>query len=142
MQKRFNLIIRTDRFKTPLMRPKYKYNFLKCLTKITSISKLRTILLTNSYIFLFYKKKCKLHCRPARQITLQTGLPTDTGYPVQTPNLHIKFTFLNKKGNYFFYDIQLYKHELRVRTGNPIFLSRRGFCFTLYIKIFDSCIFY
>ena len=40
---------------------------------------------------------------------VKTGLHTDTGwwYPMQTPNLYLTLTFLNKKGNYYFYDIQL-----------------------------------
>ena len=46
-----------------------------------------------------------MHCRPGRQITLQTGLQTDTGYPVQAPNLYLTLTFLNKKGNYYYFMI-------------------------------------
>ena len=33
----------------------------------------------------------------------KTGLHTDTWYPVQTPNLYLILTLLNKKGNYYFY---------------------------------------
>ena len=47
-----------------------------------------------------------MHCRPTRNKGFQ-GLHTDTEYPVQTPNLYLTLTFLNKKGNYYFYDIQL-----------------------------------
>ena len=36
----------------------------------------------------------------AKKKHFKTGLHTDTGYPVQTPNLFLTLTFLNKKGNY------------------------------------------
>ena len=37
-----------------------------------------------------------------RKQYVKTGLHTDTGDPVQTPNLYLVLTFLNKKGNYYF----------------------------------------
>ena len=39
----------------------------------------------------------------------KTGLHTDTGYRVQSPNLYLILTFLNKKGNYYFFMIFNYQ---------------------------------
>ena len=61
---------------------KYKSSLNKCLTKITSISKLRIILLTNNYIFI-KNAKCAAVQRDKKHF--KTGFNTDTGYPVQTP---------------------------------------------------------
>ena len=85
------------------MWPKYNSNLKKCFTKLTSISKLRIILLTNNYVS-FLNKKMQMHCRPARKkAQFKPGLHMDTGYPVQAHILYIKLTFLNKILFYFKY---------------------------------------
>ena len=66
--------------------PIYKSNFKK-VKKITYILKLRIILRTKTYIFSFNKKYAKCIEDPRDRKHFKTCLHTDTGYPVQTPNL-------------------------------------------------------
>ena len=85
------------------MWPKYKSDLRKCLTKITSFSKLRNILVPNSYIFIFNKKNAKSNAGQRDINHFKTGLHTNTRYSVQTPNLNLILTFLNKKVTYYFF---------------------------------------
>ena len=51
--------------------------------------------------------------------TFRTGLHSDTGYPVETPNLLLTLTNLNKKGNYYFFcEIQVL---IESRSRQPCF---------------------
>ena len=54
----------------------------------------------------------------------KTGLHTDTGYPVQTPNLHLIVQIFYKKVIVIFFLYSIIKYYLRVGTGNPVLLSR------------------
>ena len=79
-----------------------------------------------------------MHCAGERDRKhFKTGLYTDTGYPVQTPNLYLTLTFLNKKGNYYFFMIFNYQVLIESRNRKPCFSESacRRFCFTLYINI-------
>ena len=83
------------------MWPKHNSDLKKFLTKITSISKLRIILLTNKYIYLFLLKNAKCTAGERDRKHFKTGLYTDTGYPMQTPNLYLTLIFFHKKGYFF-----------------------------------------
>ena len=128
---------------------KYKSNFKECLTKITCISKLLIILLTNNYIFLFLLKMQNalqasatksiskpVYTRIQGTLTLcKTGLHTDTGYSVQTPNLHLILKFFNKKGNCNFFMKFNYQLLSERRNKKPCFaelLLSRILFYTLY----------
>ena len=78
-----------------------------------------------------------MHCRPGRhKAQFKTGLHRDTGYPVQTPILYLKLTFLNKKGtSYFILNIYLSSFNSRVGTGKPVLPNQLLIYLTL---IFDN----
>ena len=87
------------------MWPKYKSKFKKCLTKITSIS-------TN-----LKNAKCTAGQRDKKHFN--TGLHTETGYPVQTSNLYLTLTFLDRKGNYYVFMIFNYQELIESRNRKP-----------------------
>ena len=77
------------------MVPKYKSNFIECLTKITSISKLNVILLTNKYIYLFFIKKME-NASETESISKQ-AYTLIQGTLSHTQNLYLILPFLKKK---------------------------------------------
>ena len=125
------------------MWPKYKTNF-KMLTKITSISKLGIILLTNNYIFLFYlKMQNALQGSETESISIQVytriqgTLYPCTGYPVRTPNFNLIIRFLIKV--IFF---KIFNCQVLSQNRKPCFAKSAFADFDLHFTlILDSIIF-
>ena len=74
-----------------------------------------------------------MYCRPARQkAQFKIDLHSDTGYPVQTPILYLKLTFLNKKGTSFFFYIFINIYQL-IAESEPVTLFCRISCYLTLI---------
>ena len=84
-----------------------------------------------------------MHCRPARQKTFQNRFThMDTVHPMQTPNLYLTLTFLNKNSYYYFFMIFNYQVLIESRKRKPCFSESSVTYFVLHFTlIFGSCIF-